>query len=324
MTRHIALVPTAAGVSDAWLRDAVAQGDTGVIVHVAGDQDALPRMASVIAAMEDRAVFHQVVLDVGPSGTTSRTLAQLAVKVPVVRLPEGINVPEDVHDTLRDSGCTALVVHADTHAALCCALAAARLGQAIVRVGAAPQNGPGRVLTQLADVLLTRSPSDTDASAARIPSERVTVVGDPLVDLVQRYARDALAAGAWRHYGVAPGSYALAILTGGPAKPQVNKQLLALASAGPLLLDAPDHYAVPGARRVTALTFLERLSLERAAKTIFTDSEQVRDEAAQFGVPCHVLDGSFQPRDAASWDRGASARAADALIAHFALVRLAP
>src|SRR5262249_13114862 len=178
----------------------------------------------------------------------------------------------------------------------------------------APQSGPGRVIARLADLLLTRSFRDADASPPLMPAERVAVIGDPLVDLVQRHARAALAAAAWRRYGVAPGSYILAVLSDRPT-PEATARLSELASTVPLLLDASEEYVVPGAHRVSEITFLEQLSLERAARAIFTDSELVRAEAAQFGVRCHNLENAADrlpeaPRATPappSWERAASA-----------------
>jgi hypothetical protein len=182
------------------------------------------------------------------------------------------------------------------------------------------------VIARLADVLLTRSPLDEASHPATLTPERVFVIGNPLVDVIQRHARAALSAAAWRRYGVSPGGYDLVVLTGDvpPAR------LTELGARPPLILAARAGDDVPGAAVVTAPTFLERLSLERAARAIHTDSARVHEEAAALGVPCHFIGACAPPagneRDlpttATSWDRSAGVRAADAVVANFARVRL--
>jgi hypothetical protein len=337
MTRpHISLVsPAVPDSPDAWLRTAVAERDGGVIVHVAASAEDLPRLATVIEAIDDRDAFEQLVLDVGAGPAADHILAELGVSVPVLRQSSPPQLPDDVHGVLEASGCTAVVVHVDDHAGLCCALAAARLGISVVRVGGLPSTGPGRVIARIADVVLTRAPLGDPARPMPIAPERVYVVGNPLVDLVQRHARSALTAAAWRHYDVAPGGYVLVALAGNVAFAEIRSALSVLAGQVPLILEAPAGYDVPGARVVTRPSFLERLSLERAAKAIFTDSPRVHEEAAVLGVPCGAVntavdtnglgraDDNLGFRESVSaWDRQAGVRAADAFVANFARVRL--
>jgi UDP-N-acetylglucosamine 2-epimerase len=159
---------------------------------------------------------------------------------------------------------------------------------------------------------------------ATIAPERAFVIGNPLVDVVQRHARSALAAAAWRRYDLSPGAYNFAVLTGRASFAAVAPRLTQLAAARtPLILEAPDGYDVPGAVTVGDRSFLQRLSLERAAKTIFTDSERVHEEATVLGVPCHSLDAARDlPAASTSWEGPAGIRAADAFVSNFARVRL--
>jgi hypothetical protein len=324
--------PTSPGNSGAWLRTAIAQRDGAVLVHVAADVEDLPRLASVITATERCNAFEQVVLDVGAGSTVEATLAQLGATVPVLRLAGQVEVPENVHGALVECRATALVVHVDDYAGLCCALAAARLGISIVRVGGVPTSGPGRVVARLADLLLTRSPLDAVQQPGTLSPERVCVIGNPLVDVVQRHARPALAAAAWRRCEVAPGAYVLAVLAGIVPFSEIEPTLRGLENRGPLLIEGPPGFDVPGARTVSRLSFLDRLSLERAAMTIVTDSARVHEEAAVLGVPCQAVDRDARlsrpvdravPPAVTSWDDRAGERAADALMANFARVRLA-
>ena len=217
-------------------------------------------------------------------------------------------------------------------AGLCCAIAAARRGISIVRIGGVPATGAGRAIARLADLLLTRTATDTLKAPLNRAAERAAVVGNPLVDVVQQHARAALDAAAWRRCGVAPGNYVLAVLTGRVPLALIEPAVTDLATRNPLVLQAPARWVLPAAHRFSHLSFLERLSLERTATAIVTDSARVCEEAAVLGVPCHAVnaDGVIgrpssadEPRMATSWDGRAGERAANALTANFARLRLA-
>jgi hypothetical protein len=189
----------------AWTRTALALHDGGGVVHVAGTGEDLPRISGIVSAVADRGAFDQVVLDAGAGPGTERSLAELGAEVRVLRLPAAPEIPEDVRSTLESCRCTVLVVYDDDHTALCAALAAARQGVAMVRVGGVPRCGVGRVIARLADVLLTPSPIEHPLIDA-VP-ERVFVIGNPLVETIERHARAALDQAAWSRYGVSPGGY---------------------------------------------------------------------------------------------------------------------
>lgn len=324
----VALVPSPANEVEGWLGNALVQRDGAVILHVAGAAEDLPRLVSLIEAIEDRAAFDQIVLDAGAGPATESTLAELDAGVPVFHLDRPPEIPDEVLDTLEESRCTVVVVHVDDQAGLCCALAAARLGIAVVRVGGPPRSGAGRVIARLADVLLTRWPLDGPSHGGAVTPDRVCVIGNPLRDLVQRHARAALDAAAWREFGVSPGGYMLGVLTGNLPFVAVEGPLTDLERRFPLVLESPPGYEVPGARLVSTPSFLKRLSLQRTAKAIFTDSARVREEAAFLGVRCHTFDlacAADSPEieaDITPRDRQAGSRAANALVANFARVRL--
>src|SRR4051812_21373472 len=111
MTRqHMSLVPTDATDSEeVWLRRAVVQDDSGVIVHVVTETEDLPRLAGVIAALEARMAFEQIVLDAGADVRSAPMLDDLGARVKVVRLPGAPAVPQDVEAALAASDPTAVV-----------------------------------------------------------------------------------------------------------------------------------------------------------------------------------------------------------------------
>jgi hypothetical protein len=124
----------------------------------------------------------------------------------------------------------------------------------------------------------------------------------------------------------------LAVLSGHVPFPALQPVLTELAARNRLVLEGPARWEIPTAHRVGPTTFLERLSLERTAAAIVTDSPRVREEAAVIGVPCHAIDADgvvgaadegSGPRIAGARDGRAGERAADALVANFARLRLA-
>lgn len=344
-TPRMRVVSVGPGVAEVarpvWQRSAVAQPDSGVIVHVCGAAEDAPRLAGVISALRNTGAFEQVVL-AAEAAATKVALTELGVQAALREVRETVEAMRDALTRLRP---VAVVTHADDPAGMAAALAAARLGVSIVRVGAAPACPEGRAIARLADLLMVRGEEDADV---RFEPERTHVVGNPLIDAVRRVAR---AAGR-RRPDFEFGRYVLAVFTPRAPFAQLAGPLAGLAPNTPLVLAAPPGVAVPGARSVHSPSFVERLSLERAAGAIITDSERVQEEAAVLGVRCYALaapglrvradaGGTTVALDDARslvairpelnaptpcaiplWDGRAGARVADVLLANFARVRL--
>ena len=337
-----------------------AQRDGGAVVHLSAVAEDVPRVAAAAWALAETNAFGQLVLDVSDEGGAAVALAELGVTVPVRRVaPAHGTLPDALRAELAPTGCLALILHSDGAAALAGGLAAARLGVSLVRVGSTTPGrtaeGAARAVGRLADLLLVHGCDDP----AIVAPERVHVIGNPLIDAVRRYSREAVARAAWRRHELDRGRYVLALLTGPPA-PELAAPLAALAAEAPLVIGAPAHWhallapaCAAGARFAAAPGFVERLSLERAAGAIVTDSARVQEEAASLGIRCHAL-GEPAGRVRADaggttvalgadpwaltrvrpdpnpptpcmiplWDARAGARLADVLVANFALVRL--
>ena len=229
-----------------------------------------------------------------------------------------------------------MILYSDGGVALAGALAAARLGVGIVHVGPLPRaSGSARAIARLADLVLVPEVDDARALAPWIGAERIHVIGNPLIDVVRRYSREAVLRAAWRRFDVTPGRYVLAVLDGEPA-PAPAAAIATLAARTPLVIDAAadwnEHLAGAvhaGARLVEQLGFVDRLSLEKAAAAIVSSSARVHDEAAALGIPCHApaelplrSEHAPLPRTVPLWDGNAGARFADVLVANYARVRL--
>jgi hypothetical protein len=98
----------------------------------------------------------------------------------------------------------------------------------------------------------------------------------------------------WKTFAVTAQHYVLVVLTAPRTQPWLQTSLAALASDVPVLVHLPngevdglDLHQVPGAASIGAVGFVDRLSLERGAGVILTDSGRVLREAAALGVRCH-------------------------------------
>jgi UDP-N-acetylglucosamine 2-epimerase (non-hydrolysing) len=225
------------------------------------------------------------------------------------------------------------------------------------------------VLLRLVDMFLV--PGEDDAArlrSARVGPERVQVVGNPLIDAVRGSAREAIVRRAWSRAGVDPGAYVLVVLTGAAAPPTLVAPLVELSSSVPTLVELMPAVASvwrtsgalaalsrSAATIVTPERFVERLSYERGAGAIVTDSERVQEEAAVLGIRCHTLLPSSPEAATAArgatvplgddpwalrlvrpqlgaptpvaiplWDGRAAARIADIVVANFARVNYSP
>jgi UDP-N-acetylglucosamine 2-epimerase (non-hydrolysing) len=330
----------------------VAASDAGLVVHVLSGPEAVPRLAGVAWALADTGVLAQVVFDAGSSGAA---LAELAVPAAVREL--GVAAESDgrrlgglleaVHVELATVAPAAVVVHGDDDAALAGALAAARQGVPLARVGrTAGADRFARVIERLADLLLVHDEHDVGALVARgIPRGRIRVAGDPLADALRRAGQDVAARGAARRAGVRPGRYVLVTIDDPASPPALADALSVLAARVPLILQlAPELAAAwdaaaalaplaeSAAAPAAACGFAERVSLVRSAAAVITDSALVRETAALLGVRCHEpspavaglrLRGAHRPlRVAPTRDGRAGARVAEAVLANFVRLRL--
>jgi UDP-N-acetylglucosamine 2-epimerase len=196
-----------------------------------------------------------------------------------------------------------------------------------------------RLLGAAADIVFVAD----EAAAVPTSPERIRMVGDPLADAVRRYARPAAARAAWERLGVESRGYVLAIVTAEEVHPRIAAALAALAADSPLLVLAPAARSdglkpvrQAGGTLVGAAGFVDRLSLQRGAGVIVTDSDRVRREAAALGVRCeHIATRALEdveglrlrlrttePCAALLEASGAARRIASAVVTAYAPVRL--
>ena len=317
---NLVLVPGThqAGISD----------ERTTIAHVVGTRPNFVKMAPVIAALEKRQAFHQVVVHTGQhydSRMSDEVLADL--DFPDVDCFLGVGsgthgaqtgrVLSEFEAVLLEIRPEVVVVAGDVNSTLACALAASKLGIAVAHVEAGLRSFDwsmpeevNRVLTdRLADTLFTHSPEASDNLLAEgIGQGRVHYVGNTMIDSLRRCEKRARAMKAWTKVAVREHAYVLVTLhrpsnVDDPARLMaIVEGLVSLAAHAPVVFPvhprtrarlaedgALSRLEGAGVSCIEPLAYLEFLSMQAGAGAIVTDSGGVQEEASALGVTCYTF-----------------------------------
>ena len=210
-----------------------------------------------------------------------------------------------------------LIVPGDVNSSLACAIAGARLGIPLVHLEAGLRSGDrampeeqNRILIDaLADVHWTPSP-DADANLMRegIPSERITRVGNVMIDSLVRVRPAITAAKTAASLRLAPQGYAVATLhrpanvDDDSALARLVAALIAVQARCPLVFPAHPRLArrlaisgldgqleAAGVRLIAPLSYVAFISLVADAALVVTDSGGLQEETTWLGIPCLTL-----------------------------------
>jgi UDP-N-acetylglucosamine 2-epimerase (non-hydrolysing) len=277
------------------------------VLHLAVSRSAAVRLAPVAAALAALG-RPQALVDVAGECTPlddapPRTLG--AAK------PEAL--AEAVDDAIERLRPASVLVAGDGDASVAVALAAARRGVPIVRLGAGLRCGDRNieaetnrlVLDELAELLL----ADGDDAAEQLrgggsAEARIRLTGSTIPDAVQRWLAPARARDLAGTLGLPARAFALVTLH----KPEntsdrdrvarLTEALRILARRMPVVLCLHPRMQLDGdlARLRDAgvvvtrpLDYLDFLSMETAAGAVLTDSAGVQEETTALGVPCFTL-----------------------------------
>jgi UDP-N-acetylglucosamine 2-epimerase (non-hydrolysing) len=317
---NLVLVP---GTPDARLSDG-----RSTIVHVVGARPNFVKMAPVIAALEQRGAFRQVVVHTGQhydSKMSDEVLADLDFPDVDVFLGVGsgthgvqtAKVLSEFEKVLIEVEPEVVVVAGDVNSTLACALAASKLGIAIAHIEAGLRSFDwsmpeevNRVLTdRLSDLLFTHSPEATDnLEAEGIGRDRVHHVGNTMIDSLRRCEKRARGIAAWETVGMSERAYVLVTLhrpsnVDDPVRlAAIVQGLESLAAHSPVVF--PIHprtrarlaqdgglsrLEAAGVACIEPVAYLEFLSLQAGAGAIVTDSGGVQEEASALGVSCFTF-----------------------------------
>jgi UDP-N-acetylglucosamine 2-epimerase (non-hydrolysing) len=213
----------------------------------------------------------------------------------------------------------AVVVYGDVNSTVAAALAAAKLGIAVVHVEAGlrsydrtmPEELNRVVTDQLADLLLTPS-ADADANLARegIPAHRIARVGNVMIDTLRAAHPRAEALDMPARLALEPGRYALCTLhrpsnVDDPASLVRLVETLEVIQRQYLAVVWPLHPRTRQRLQATGLNarldrmarlhvvdplgYLECLGLSARARLVLTDSGGLQEETTALRVPCLTL-----------------------------------
>ena len=297
-------------------------------IFAVGARPNFVKMAPVIDAVARRGSFDFLVVHTGQhydSRMSDDVLADLEFPQVDVFLGVGsgthgvqtAKVLSEFENVLLDIQPVVVVVAGDVNSTLACALAASKLGIAIVHLEAGLRSFDwsmpeevNRVLTdRLADILLAHSPEAADnLKAEGICTGKVYNVGNTMIDSLRRAEKRAQELRAWTAVGMEERSYILVTLhrpsnVDDPARLQaIVNGLVGLAKHSPVVF--PIHPRTrarlaedgglalleeAGVACIEPVAYLEFLSLQAGAGAIVTDSGGVQEEASALGVSCYTF-----------------------------------
>jgi UDP-N-acetylglucosamine 2-epimerase (non-hydrolysing) len=219
---------------------------------------------------------------------------------------------------LREERPDLVMVFGDVNSTVAAALCAAKMEIPVAHVEAGlrsfdrtmPEELNRIVTDHLSDYLFTTEPSAA-ANLMRegIAEERISFVGNVMVDTLMKHRQRAAALRAWEPFGLTPGGYGLLTLhrPSNVDRPETLSAILdAVAEIGrDLPIVFPCHLrtrqrleeqaalkAVIGLAPIIVvepLGYLEFLSLMAEARLVLTDSGGIQEETTVLGVPCLTL-----------------------------------
>jgi UDP-N-acetylglucosamine 2-epimerase (non-hydrolysing) len=211
-----------------------------------------------------------------------------------------------------------VVVVGDVNSTLAAAVTAAKLCIPVAHVEAGlrsrdrtmPEEINRLVTDTLSDLLFTPSPDgDENLAAEGIPEERIHLVGNVMIDSLQRCLPLAEKSEVTKSLGLQSRGYALLTLhrPSNVDDPQVLKEILdaldAIQERMPVVFPVHPRTRkqvrdfglgdrienMPGMRLLDPVGYLDFLALQAKAALVLTDSGGVQEETTVLGVPCLTL-----------------------------------
>jgi UDP-N-acetylglucosamine 2-epimerase (non-hydrolysing) len=285
-----------------------------LIVHVVGARPNYMKVAPVYAELERRGNVEQRLVHTGQHYDTLMKdvfFAELPLPRPHVQLDaktteSALGELERVFANLEPE---LVVVAGDVNSTLAGAVAAAKHGLPVCHIESGlrsndwtmPEERNRLITDHLATLLLTHSEdADRNLASEAIADERVSRVGNTMIDTLRANEDAARSLAASREFGLEPGRYVLVTLH----RPSLvdDPSLLAQTMGGldEVAETLPVLFAVhPRTRRnlegstrvliTEPLPYRQFLSLEADAAAVVTDSGGIQEETTVLGVPCFTL-----------------------------------
>lgn len=285
-----------------------------LIAHVVGARPNYMKVAPVYGDLERRGNVDQQLIHTGQHYDTLMKdvfFAELPLPRPHVQLDtrtveDTLARLEEVFARLKPE---LVVVAGDVNSTMAGAVAAVRCGIKVCHIESGlrskdwrmPEERNRVIADHLSSLLLTHcDEADTNLLAEAVPAERISFVGNTMIDTLEANKSPALELEAWREYGLEPGGYVLVTLH----RPTLVDDPKLLARAVKALEDVGQTLPVifpvhPRTRRHLAgsermlltepLPYRHFLSLEARAAAVVTDSGGIQEETTVLEVPCFTL-----------------------------------
>jgi UDP-N-acetylglucosamine 2-epimerase (non-hydrolysing) len=299
------------------------------VLHVVGARPNFMKMAPLLAELEGREGFRNVLVHTGQhydQRMSNAFFSDLEIRDPDHNLGVGsgshavqtAGVMTGIEPILVQEKPDLVVVVGDVNSTLAAALTAAKLGIPVAHVEAGLRSGDrsmpeelNRILVdQLSDLLLTPSPDADDRLRSEgVPDERIHLVGNIMIDSLHRQLKRARGLGMARRFGLAQGRFVLVTLhrpSNVDQEDQLREIFLALddiARDWPVVFPIHPRTAVNARtfgiepERATVLSplgYLEMIGLMESAAAVLTDSGGIQEETTALGVPCLTLRSSTE------------------------------
>ena len=293
------------------------------LLHVAGARPNFMKVASVMRAGAARGV-EQILVHTGQHYDAAMSdvfFADLGLPRPDHHLGVGAGshaettarVMLGIEPIIQKEKPDWVIVVGDVNSTVAAALTASKLNVRVAHVEAGlrsfdrtmPEETNRLVTDTLSDLLLTPS-SDGDENLLRegVPASRIKMVGNVMIDALDRSLPAARKRDTAGSLGLARGSYGVLTLhrPSNVDDPATLERLLALVTRpGPSLpVVFPVHPRTrarlgdaarlpPHLRLVEPLGYLDFLGLVEGARLVLTDSGGIQEETTVLGVPCLTL-----------------------------------
>jgi UDP-N-acetylglucosamine 2-epimerase (non-hydrolysing) len=285
-----------------------------LIAHVVGARPNYMKVAPVYSDLERRGNVEQQLIHTGQhydSLMKDVFFAELPLPRPHLQLDtrtveETLAGLEEAFEMLKPD---LVVVAGDVNSTLAGAVAAAKRGLLVCHIESGlrsndwtmPEERNRVIADHLSTLLLTHSDdADRNLLAEAVPTDRISLVGNTMIDTLRGNEDAALELQAWREYGVEPGRYVLVTLH----RPNLvdDPELLArtiaaledVAQALPVVFPVHPRTRrnLEGSERILLtepLPYRHFLSLEARAAAVVTDSGGIQEETTVLRVPCFTL-----------------------------------
>ncbi len=284
-----------------------------LVAHVVGARPNYMKVAPVYAALEQRGNVDQRLIHTGQHYDALMKdvfFAELPLPRPHVQFDT--TTIEDILGELErlftELGPELVIVAGDVNSTLAGAVAASKRGITVCHIESGLRSGDwsmpeerNRVITDhLSTLLLTHSDDADKNLIVEGLAERISLVGNTMIDTLRANEDAALALEAWRDFGFEPGRYVLVTLH----RPSLVDVPDLLARTVAALDDVSETLPVifpvhPRTRRnlegstrvllTEPLPYRQFLSLEAKAAAVVTDSGGIQEETTVLRVPCFTL-----------------------------------